>query len=451
MAGNPLAALRPRARGIVLAALVLLSTVLAACGTGASGVGGRTFPLLVGSTSDHPAQPPVIAANGPAGTYAFVYDNQIWLRRDGETQAKQLTHMTFSATASIAWGPLVWSSDGRYIAFTVVENTSPAGGSATGNGFGPLYYLDLATDPATLATSAGTGSVYGHSYTWFGDSILLYSNGSGIQMYTVGSADPRAWQVLDLPALQGNGTGQAGYAAFGDIQVSGADLYYTREDTRSLGVAGPVGNATLYRTQIGTPGDYAGLDASALAGRLPLDSGDPVTTLGQVYSPTGGTIIAGAWQIADSQLALQRVLHVDVTAKTATSQLCILAVPAAAQSDDGCDVPVLDGASIQPLTVRPQLAFGGGDMIAYNGEKLYLSGGRVVALASGSGWPVPPVWTPDGQLVATQIASTKVDGGGVTRITTNIILISDDGHRTVLIAGAQNIAWRSSFCGSCPL
>ena len=50
------------------------------------GSGGSNVSLgLAGSTLDHPSNPPTIAASGPGGTYAFVYDNQIWLRRDGQT------------------------------------------------------------------------------------------------------------------------------------------------------------------------------------------------------------------------------------------------------------------------------------------------------------------------------------------------------------------------------
>ncbi len=125
----------------------LLCMCLAACSATTPGSGGINLSSgLAGSTIDHPGKPPTIAANGPTGAYAFVYDNQIWLRQNGENQAEQLTHMAISKGSIITWGPLVWSPDGRYIAFTVVENLDLASGGSSSY-IGLLYYLDTATIP----------------------------------------------------------------------------------------------------------------------------------------------------------------------------------------------------------------------------------------------------------------------------------------------------------------
>lgn len=434
---------RLRARGVMLACVMLIVVLLSACSAGSSS--GSGFSLgLSGSTTDHPATPPVIAANGPAGAYAFVYDNQIWLRRDGENQATQLTQMTFSTGSNIVWGPLVWSPDGRYIAFTVVEILNPVAGSPT-SGIGPLYYLDTLPYPATLYLTAGTGSTYGHSYTWFGNSMLLYANGGGIQMYPAGVTNPRAWEVIGAPSAPQGGNGQAVSYAFGDIQVSSGDLYYTRDEIRSPGAVGAVGTATIVRSHLGLPSDYTGRNASALANLLPLSGGQLVTTLGLVYAASGGAFVAGVWQIAGSQLAVQRIQRVDTAGGNVTSQLCML--PTAALNDTGCDSSILPDAGVQPIEVRPQLAFGGSGKIAYNGDGLYLVGAH--GDSGHSGWPAPPAWSPDGRLALTQIVSTQVDASGVTRTTTAIVLFDRAGQRTVLIDGARNIAWQPTNCATC--
>src|SRR5262245_17070268 len=76
-------------RALLVVALIALASLLAACGVGSDNSSGSNYSLgLAGSTLDHPSNPPTIAANGPSGTYAFVYDNQIWLRRDGQASAK---------------------------------------------------------------------------------------------------------------------------------------------------------------------------------------------------------------------------------------------------------------------------------------------------------------------------------------------------------------------------
>src|SRR5258708_4992972 len=149
---------------LVTALLALaIALTLAGCSTTGGGGGGTNYSLgLAGSTDHHSPPPPAIAANGPGKTYAFVYGNQIWLRQDGQAQAKQLTHLVLSNGATLLWGPLIWSPDGSYIAFSLIENLTPDAPTRTS---GPLYYVD--TRPGkhfgdTFLTG-GSGSIYGHS------------------------------------------------------------------------------------------------------------------------------------------------------------------------------------------------------------------------------------------------------------------------------------------------
>src|SRR5262245_62474276 len=107
---------------VALPALLLVLVLLGGCGAG----GGSVAPFgLTGSTADRPATPPALAAGGPVSTYAFVYNNQIWLHETGQAEPRQLTHLVLSRGAVISWGPLVWSPSGRYIAFALVERLTP--------------------------------------------------------------------------------------------------------------------------------------------------------------------------------------------------------------------------------------------------------------------------------------------------------------------------------------
>ncbi|MGH2514630.1 MAG: hypothetical protein ACRDHP_03160, partial [Ktedonobacterales bacterium] len=130
------------ARGFAMLVMcVVLLGLLAGCSVslgGGGGSGSSKFTLgLAGSTSDHSAQPPTLNG-GPNGTLAFVYDNQIWLSKSGQSGATQLTHLVLSNGANIAWGPLAWSQSGRYIAFALVQNLTP---TAPGGASGPIYYV----------------------------------------------------------------------------------------------------------------------------------------------------------------------------------------------------------------------------------------------------------------------------------------------------------------------
>ncbi|MGZ3681808.1 MAG: hypothetical protein ACXVDI_24875, partial [Ktedonobacterales bacterium] len=180
-------------RGLLLTVpLLTLVIALSLAGCSTSGGGGTNYSLgLAGSTGDHPSAPPSIPATGPGGTYAFVYDNQIWLRQNGQAQAKQLTHLVLSNGATLFWGPLIWSPGSKYIAFALVENLTPDAPTRTS---GPLYYVDAGSG-ATFLTG-GTGSIYGHSYAWWDDNAIFYSSGSGVMLYDLGDCDPRVWQAI---------------------------------------------------------------------------------------------------------------------------------------------------------------------------------------------------------------------------------------------------------------
>jgi hypothetical protein len=103
---------------------------------------------------------------------------------------------------------------------------------------------------------------------------------------------------------------------------------------------------------------------------------------------------------------------------------------------------ILDAANTQPITIRPQFAFGGGDEIAYGGDRLYLDG--ATAASGDSGSPVSLAWSPDGEVAITLVVGSKAGTSGAAQITTNITLVTSSGQSTVLIEGAQNIAWRPS-------
>jgi hypothetical protein len=429
---------RRRGRGRIGAVGLLLGLILAlglaGCSTSGTGSGGINYSLgLAGSTADHPSQPPTIATNGPQGTYAFVYDNQIWLRQSGQGSAKQLTQLVLSNGSTIRWGPLVWSPSGKFIAFALVEDLNLQS-DVPSRTDGPLYYISTDPSKPQIFITPGSGSIYGHTYDWFGDNLLMYSNGSGIQLYTLGSADPRSWQVRAIPGGPENDGGTNHYSRFGDIRIFGGYLYYTLLDIRSPGRVGTVGRADLYRTYLGPVGNYEGTD---LSGILPKTDRDSVASLGLAYADNDGAYVAGAWQIRNGALALQRVQSVDVKDGQVTSQLCSVN---AAPSQTFCN-RILNGASKQPLALHPQFALGPGDKVAYNGDNLYIQGQS--GLTTPAGWFDPAAWSPDpdGVVAYTQLVNQQTDVSGATRYTTNIQIVKG-GQATTLIAGGQNPAWK---------
>ena len=99
------------------AGLALVLLIVAGCSAGGSSSGGTNISLgLAGSTADHPSAPPSVAAAGPNDTYAFVYDDQIWIHKSGGSNRlrcnagscnpSQLTNIVLSNGADITWGPL---------------------------------------------------------------------------------------------------------------------------------------------------------------------------------------------------------------------------------------------------------------------------------------------------------------------------------------------------------
>jgi hypothetical protein len=180
---------RLRARWLPLICAPLL--LLAACSAG-SGSSSTLTLGLTGSTASHAGQPPTLAANGPSDAYAFVYDDQIWIHDAGKPDARQLTHLVLSAGAAISWGPLIWSPNGKYIAYALSVSNDP---TAAARSTGPIYVASA--EDGSVVNTAATGSLYGHTYAWFGDQMLFYTDGGGIKMYDVGDGDPRVWPVLD--------------------------------------------------------------------------------------------------------------------------------------------------------------------------------------------------------------------------------------------------------------
>lgn len=420
---------------VLLAAAML---VLAACS--ASGKdSGINFSLgLAGSTADHASSPPTIAQDGPGGTYAFVYDNQIWLKKDGDAAAKQLTHMVLSNGSQIAWGPLVWSESRRYIAFALVENLNLVPGAPPRTS-GPIYYVDTASENGNVFVTSGTGSVYGHTYSWFGDSMIVYSNGSGIMMFALKNGDnsqddARPWQVVAIPDGPQINSAPYDYYSFGDIQIMDGYLYYTRLDVRSPGRVGQVGSAEVRRAAL--PQYYAQLAARDLALNLPLSQGESVASLGALYAdPTGG-YVTGAWQLRGDRLVLRHIQGVDVKAGTVASQVCVLPT----FGGGGCDQQTLSGAKTQPISGHPRIVLGPSNKAAFTGDAVYVSGsGDKVSLNGTVG---QAAWSPDGTLVVTQITPQKDDGTGLPRYDTSLVVVTPGQAPIPFIKGAQNISWK---------
>src|SRR5262245_27960616 len=177
--------------------LLLLPLLLALAGCGIAGGSAASLGGIGGSTADRPASRPVLAASGPPAAYAFIYDNQIWLHSTKQAELQQLTHLALARSATISWGPLVWSPSGRYLAFTLVENLTPGVPSRSA---GPLYVVDTSSAHfGAITTTPATGSIFGHTYAWLGDIMLFYSMGGGIFMYNLGDTHPRVWPVVIPP------------------------------------------------------------------------------------------------------------------------------------------------------------------------------------------------------------------------------------------------------------
>ncbi len=436
-------------------ALVLgLALTLAGCsvGLGSGSSGGTNYSLgLAGSTADHQSQSPNIAATGPTGTYAFVYDNQIWVHTSGQAGAKQLTHLVLSNGATISWGPLAWSPSGKYIAFALAQNLTP---NVPGRSAAPLYYVDTSSGD-TFGTS-GTGSIYGHTYVWYDDRALFYSDGGAIMMYDAGDKDPRMWPVL-APFRNALSTGATNYyssggTAIGDISIAGGNLFFTRMTLAGLGATGVVGKARVEEYALDSFNGYDALqpDDSSLPtwladpSHLPLgqyeDQGS-VADLGAVYSDSSGNLVAGAWQISPraSVLVSQHVDNVDTTSGSVTSHY----YGCTNFNHSGCPT-ILSIASPSPRVAHPSFAISpDGSAVALTTDALYIQSlnGGPVAKVPGASWTSPPAWAPDSKhVVVTQLASQSTDASGVVRSVTNVLSVTGSAG-TPFIPQAQNVAW----------
>ncbi len=433
------------ARGLALLTPLVALLVLAGCSaSGGSSSGGINVTLgLQGSTADNPAQPPKIAANGPDGAYAFVYDNQVWAHVKGASAAVQVTRLTLSAGATIEWGPLAWSPSGNSLAFALVQNLST---DQPIRDAGPIYYVNLSSCLTTSGATCPvyntevTGSVYGHAYSWLNDDWLIAGGGAGISAYDISDQlGARTWQ------LRGSATEQQDFAcqqprAYGDVQVVGTTLYYTCMNLTRLGATGVVGTATLNSLSLSSIVFDFGNDPSTrddqIATMLNADGlyGSQITSLGNVYSDNHGEPVAGAWSVNNTSLVYERVGGVDAQKGVAARRVCATSV----YNYGGCDSSVLTTVTAQPLTTHPQMTLRSGGAVAYQGDKLYLSGQNdAIAVTS----PYAPTWLSSSSVAVTNVLATTTDASGVTHTTANLV-VAQNGSPATLIAGASDLALR---------
>lgn len=452
----------PRVFALPVLSLVLLG-LLAGCSLSLGGGGSSNISLgLAGSTSDHPAQPPTVNG-GPNGTVAFVYDNQIWLSKAGQSGATQLTHLVLSNGANIAWGPLVWSQSGRYIAFALVQNLTP---TTPGGTSGPIFYVDTRTGPTygQVNDTGATGSIYGHSYAWFGDSMLFYATGGGILMFgpvNIPNADPRSWQVIDeTHNVSGNGeTYVSGNATFSDIAIgaNNGDLFSSQVTLTSPGSSGAVGSAAVFQANLPSLDAFNAAvsydqnnNTNTVPGWIqqsfPLPSvGAQVADLGAAYLDASGDIVTGAWNISPDEhvLVAQRISGVDTKHNTVSSSIC--RSNALTYGGYGYCAPILGDAGKAPLSAHLELSISPGDgRVAYTNGTLYIANtnGNAESKLASAGWTTPPEWTPDNKTVtATQLASSSTDANGVIHNTTNILLFSGGSSGATFVAGGQDPSW----------
>jgi hypothetical protein len=434
--------------GALLGLALVMLLALSGCST--SGTGGNLQLGLAGSTADHPSAPPALTSNAPGGTFAFVYDNQIWLR--DTSGLKQITHLVLSNGSTILWGPLVWSPSGRYIAYTLVEDLAPFAPIPTS---GPIYVLDVSA--GTTVVTPASGSVYGHTFTWLTDRALVYSNSGNLLLYDLGDEDPRVWTLRS--ALQANDyygyTYASGSVNYGDVAVTadGSQLFYTTITVTSLGATGVVGSAEVRQVDLSqlslfVNGTFATNDSRLpdwLANNTDLSSfrANAVGDLGAVYSAGGGDLIAGAWQMSadGTTLVTQRVNGVDLKGGHVSATYCVRT------SNYGySDCRQILGGGAYPIADRAALAVSGdGSHAALSVDTLYTqsTGGGGQGKAGVAGWSVPPSWSLDGKhVLATQLVTAATDASGVTRFQTNLIVYDGGAAGAVLIAGARNPSWK---------
>jgi len=452
--------------GALLALLALGALTLAGCSTsGSGGSSGSSFTLgLSGATADNGGGPPSIASGGPTQTYAFVYNSQVWAHVQGQSAPVQLTHLALSNGATLRWGPLVWSQNNKYLAFALIQNLTPS--QPTGSS-GPLYYIDTRsclTDNSACPVydTAGVGSVYGHTYDWYQDDMLVYGSGQGLTFYDVANPNgARVWQARTVydDGTSGSGIGDVACGSqaprsYGDVSVNyangGQTLYYTCMSLTNIGAADVVGSAILMQLDLSPIGvveaEYDPQNAStaytrdADLGALFNNSvngnrlfGSQVVSLGNVYVDAQGDYIAGAWQVRNTTVAYQSINSVDTGKGTVTAQLNECQV-----SNASCGGSILSNAATLPLTAHPQFAIASGGAVALTADSLYIQ--NVNTPVPGVNWPAPAMWE-NGVVVFTQLVKETTDANNVIRDTTNIVL-TKSGQTSVLIQGGSNLAFQ---------
>lgn len=431
-------------RGGLVAALALVALLVAGCAASGGG-GGINFTLgLQGATNDHPATPPAVASTGPDREYAFVYDNQVWVRQKGADKPRQVTQLTLSAGADITWGPLVWSHSGHSLAFALAVNLTPGGPARAA---GPVYYIDLSQclDSTSIACATYrtplTGSVYGHTYVWFNDDLLIAGGGTGISAYDLHDPNgPRVWQLRKTQD-EGQDATCPQPSSYGDVQVVDANLYYTCMTLPGLGKTGAIGSAFLNHLSLQPFASAFQFDQvqrdQQIASVQNADNffGSQFASLGNVYSDPQGNPVVGAWIISgDSTVAYEMIGSVDAKAGVASRSVCV------AHTWNGfigfCGQQTLSAVGKQPLVVHAQISIGPNDAIAYQGAKLYAT---KLSKALETTSTYAPQWASGDTLLVTTVLSTSTDASGVTRQKTSVQMASGSSL-TALIPGASDLS-----------
>lgn len=411
-----------------MVALVSLALTLAACSS-TDLPGGSSIKLsALGAAAQSATGTPTISGNDPGGRYAFVYGNQIWIKNSHDAAPHQLTHLALLASAYYAWGPLVWSPDGNAIAFVLVEDTTGGGHQ---HSVGPLYFAN--TGNGDVEATAGTASVRGHAYAWYGPHALFYANGTGITFYDLSDpTNPRAFQFVTLNLSNGGPLGEL--VSYADIQFYNQTLYATRISLTNLGGTGQVGRADVYAYAMPTsPDAYGGDSMSSPYANVAL-------SLGAAYADSAGDIVSGSWQIAsDGGMVYQRITDTNSRSGTASAQICYGSV------NYGCEQPILQQVSTWSVDAWPQVSIAGNDsLIAMTGPSLSVvqrSGSHFAKFSPGA-WGTPAQWSSDNKsVVATQLVSATPDSSGVIHYATNVVVYPIGGQSSVLIADAQDFSW----------
>ncbi|HEX8728028.1 MAG TPA: hypothetical protein VF739_05380, partial [Ktedonobacterales bacterium] len=309
---------------------------------------------------------------------------------------------------------------------------------------GQIYYVNVSSCLSSSGANCPvygteiTGSVYGHTYDWLNDDWLIAGGGSGITAYDV--SDPNGWRTwqLRMTANDNRDYNCGPTRSYGDVEVVGTALYYTCMTIANPGATGAAGKATLNSLSLSGVSSNFGLDpvtrdeniASILNGNQGL-YGSQLLSLGNVYADSSGQFETGAWTVGGNNLAYERIGNVDAQRGAAARTLCLTTI-----YNLGCDSTPISAVTSQPLSAHPQIALGPSSSVAYQGDKLYLSGqSSGIAVTS----PYAPVWLSGSSALATDVTATTTDASGVTRTTANLV-IAQGGSPATLIAGASDAA-----------